>query len=164
MCVCLCVHACASTLYIHSCSTVLALSIRGSINSQKCVCVCVCVFLCPNFNNLLYFVLKAPLPCVESRALDDNSSSGSMPSFFKREHEAIGQSLQLIIRGLQNSFFRPRINRAIMIVLIGYSPFDILAFAKSLGCCGTCVSLLCLVCWNMLQLVCVLYAKTKDYS
>ena len=44
---------------------------------------------------------------IEPRALNDNSSGGSKPSLFKRQHEAIGQSLQqcvVIIRGLQKIY------------------------------------------------------------
>ena len=49
----------------------------------------ICGILCQKY---LFFI--------KTRALDDNSSSGSTPSFFICEHEAIGQSSQhvLIVR------------------------------------------------------------------
>ena len=65
-------------------TTVLALLIHCSFNSQNCEAIIHGILRCR------YLLLT------ETQTLDDTSSGGSIARFFKREHEATGQCSQQI--------------------------------------------------------------------
>ena len=81
-------------------------------------------------------LLKVPL-LHRTRALDDNSSSGSMPSFFKRKHDPISQSSQQTCSN--NSWLTKNMSilQNFWCLWVG-NGCDVTMFIDRVYSCGTC--------------------------